>query len=96
MVYVKMVNSDERMKKNVEYPCNLLVLKPHSFFSPLMSLRSAPYRFILSKIYFPDMKMALPFYPVAKPFLQGKSQGGRSYDNKRGQFTLTLKKNGIC
>ena len=40
--------------------------------------------------------MALPFYPVAKPFLQGKSQGGRSYDNKRGQFTLTLKKNGIC
>ena len=36
--------------------------------------------------------MALPFYPVAKPFLQGKSQGGRSYDNKRGQFTLTLKK----
>ena len=41
------------------------------------------------------MKLALPFYPVAKPFLQGKSQGGRSYDNEHGQFTRTRKKNGI-
>ena len=35
--------------------------------------------------------MALPFYPVAKPFLQGKRQGGRSYGNEHGQFTRTSK-----
>ena len=39
--------------------------------------------------------MALPFYPVAKSFLQGKRPGGRSYGDERGQFTRSRKKNGI-
>ena len=90
-----MVNSDERMKKNVEYPWNLLVFETSLFFLLVDVFELCSVQIHIIQNYFPDMKMALPFYPVAKPFLQGKMQGGRSYGNEHGQFTRTHKKNGI-
>jgi len=84
-VHYGLCENGEQWRKN-EKECRISLklarFENSLFFLPVDVFVRCSVQIHIIQNYFPDMKMALPFYPVAKPFLQGKRPGGRSYGNE--------------